>query len=65
MALRLIHALYVHGLTTGDIYAPIGACAEELRDRLCLFDPLITELGSDEPEKRSANLCRNRAERDS
>ena len=24
---------------------------EELRDRLCLFDPLIAELGSDEPEK--------------
>lgn len=51
MALRLIHALSVHRLTTGDIFAPIGASAEELRDRLCLFDPLITELGSDEPEK--------------
>ena len=51
MALRLIHALSVHRLTTGDIYAPIGASAEELRDRLCLFDPLIAELGSDEPEK--------------
>ncbi|HAT8643599.1 DUF6079 family protein [Legionella pneumophila] len=51
MALRLIHALSIHRLTTGDIYAPIGASAEELRDRLCLFDPLITELGSDEPDK--------------
>jgi hypothetical protein len=51
MALRLIHALSVHRLTTGDIYAPIGASAEELRDRLCLFDPLIAELGSDEPDK--------------
>jgi hypothetical protein len=51
MALRLIHALSVHRLTTGDIYAPMGASAEELRDRLCLFDPLIAELGSDEPEK--------------
>jgi len=48
MALRLIHALSVHRLTTGDIYA---ASAEELRDRLCLFDPLIAELGSDEPDK--------------
>ena len=51
MALRLIHALSVHRLTTGDIYAPMGASAEELRDRLCLFDPLIAELGSDELDK--------------
>ena len=51
MALRLIYALSVHRLTTGDIYAPLGATAEELRDRLCLFDPLIAELGSDEPDK--------------
>ena len=51
MALRLIHALSVHRLTTGDIYAPMGASAEELRDRLCLFEPLISEMGSDEPDK--------------
>ncbi len=51
MALRLIYALSVHRLTTGNIYAPMGASAEELRDRLCLFDPLIAELGSDEPDK--------------
>lgn len=51
MALRLIHALSVHRLTTGDIYAAMGASPEELRDRLCLFDPLIAELGSDEPDK--------------
>jgi len=51
MALRLISALSVHRLTTGDIYSPMGASAEELRDRLCLFDPLIDELGSDEPDK--------------
>ena len=51
MALRLIHALSVHRLTTGDIHTPMGASAEELRDRLCLFDPLIAELGSDEPDK--------------
>ncbi len=51
MALRLIHALSLHRLTIGDIYAPMGASAEELRDRLCLFDPLIAELGSDEPDK--------------
>ena len=51
MALRLIYALSVHRLTTGDIYAPMGATPEELRDRLCLFDPLIAEMGSDEPDK--------------
>ncbi len=51
MALRLIHALSLHRLTTGDIYAPMGASAEELRDRLCLFEPLIAEMGSDEPDK--------------
>lgn len=39
-ALRIIHALSVHRLTTGDIYAPLGATAEELRDSLCLYLPL-------------------------
>lgn len=51
MALRLIHALSVHRLTTGDIYMPLGATAAELRDRLSLFDPMVMELGSDEPEQ--------------
>ena len=39
-ALRIVHALSVHRLTTGDIYAPIGATAEELRDDLCLILPV-------------------------
>jgi len=47
MAVQLIHALSVHRLTTGDIYAPLGATAEELRDGLCLFQPGIEELGGD------------------
>ena len=47
MALRLIHALSIHRLTTGDIYATLGATAEELRDGLCLFQPGIEELGGD------------------
>ena len=51
MALRLIHALSVHRLTVGDIHSPMGASAEELRDRLCLFEPMIAEMGSDEPDK--------------
>ncbi|MCK5097857.1 MAG: ATP-binding protein, partial [Desulfobacteraceae bacterium] len=50
MALRLIHALSIHRLTTGDIYSSMGATPIELRDSLCLYDPLIAEMGSDEPE---------------
>ena len=39
-ALRIVHALSVHRLTMEDIYAPLGATAEELRDDLCLMLPL-------------------------
>ena len=49
MARRLIHALSVHRLTTGDIYNPMGATAEELRDSLLLFEPMIADMGGDEP----------------
>jgi hypothetical protein len=47
MAVRIIHALSVHRLTTGDICAALGATAEELRDGLCLYQPGIEELGGD------------------
>lgn len=47
MALRLIHALSIHRLTTGDIHAPLGATAEELRDTLCLFQPGVEDLGGE------------------
>ncbi len=47
MALRIIHALSVHRLTTRDIYAPLGATAQELRDGLCLYQPGIEDLGGD------------------
>src|SRR5690625_2986767 len=40
VALRIIHGLSVHRLTTGDIYAPIGPTAAELRDNLCLMLPI-------------------------
>ena len=36
LALRIIHALSVHRLTTDDINVPLGATAEELRDDLAL-----------------------------
>jgi len=47
MALRIIQALSVHRLTTGDIYATLGATAQELRDTLCLYQPGIEDLGGD------------------
>lgn len=51
MALRLIRGLSIHRLTTGDIFSPMGATPEELRDGLCLFEPMLAEMGSNEPEK--------------
>ena len=37
LALRIIRALSVHRLTTGDIHVPLGVTSEELRDDLCLI----------------------------
>ncbi len=42
-ALRIIDALAVHRLTTGDIYTPIGATFDELRDDLCLLPAGVPE----------------------
>jgi hypothetical protein len=47
MALRIIHASSVHRLTTGDIYASLGATPAELVDSLCLYQPGIEDLGGD------------------
>jgi hypothetical protein len=47
MALRLIHALSMHRLITSDMYATLGATAEELRDGLCLYQLGIEDLGGD------------------
>jgi hypothetical protein len=47
MATRLVHALSVYRLTTGDIYARLGPTAEELRDGLCLYQPGIEDLGGE------------------
>jgi hypothetical protein len=46
-ALRIIHGLSVHRLTVGSLSSPNGLTAEALRDSLCLFDPLVAELGGD------------------
>ncbi len=50
MAIRIIHGLSIHRLTTGDIYSPLGATAQELRDSLCLYQPGIEELGGEPSE---------------
>lgn len=47
-ALRIIRALSVHRLTVGSLSSPNGLTAEALRDSLCLFDPMIAELGGDD-----------------
>ncbi|MBN2003264.1 MAG: ATP-binding protein [Anaerolineae bacterium] len=47
LAQRLVDALSVLRLTTGDIYAPVGATPEELRDGLALFDPNLPEADAD------------------
>jgi predicted ATPase len=45
IAIRIIHALAVHRLTTYDINAPVGVTASELRDNLCLYLDGLQELG--------------------
>lgn len=50
LALRIIHALSVHRLTTPDLNTPIGPTAKELRDTLCLYHPGIEHLGGDPTE---------------
>lgn len=47
MALQIVDALSVHRLTHGDIYAPLGATPEELRDTLCLYQPGIEDMGGE------------------
>ena len=41
MALRIIHALSVHRLTTGSLYRDSGPTPSELRDMLCLCEPSV------------------------
>ena len=45
LAIRIIHGLSVHRLTTNDIHLPIGVTPEELRDKLCLFHPMAAQFG--------------------
>src|ERR1039458_3767277 len=47
MARRIIQALSVHRLTTGDIHVPVGPTAAELRDTLCLYQAEVAAMGGD------------------
>ena len=46
-AKRIIYGLSLHRLTVGSIETPVGLTAEALRDSLCLFDPIVAELGGE------------------
>jgi hypothetical protein len=47
MARRIIQALSVHRLTTGDIHVPVGPTAGELRDTLSLYQAEVAAMGGD------------------
>ena len=47
-ALRIVRGLSVHRLTVGSLTSPNGLTAEALRDSLCLFDPVIAEIGGED-----------------
>ncbi len=46
-AKRIIHGLSLHRLTVGSIETPVGLTADALRDSLCLFDPVVADLGGE------------------
>ena len=46
-ASRALNALAVFRLCTGDIEKHIGLTAENLRDMLCIFDPVVRDMGGD------------------
>lgn len=47
VALRIVYALSVNRLTTGDIYTKLGVTSEELRDGLFLFHPSVADEDGD------------------
>jgi len=49
-ARRIIHGLCVHRLAVGDIQKETGLTAEALRDQLCLFNPVVADLGGEPAE---------------
>ncbi|MEJ7632865.1 MAG: DUF6079 family protein, partial [Rubrobacteraceae bacterium] len=57
LALQLVHGLAVNRLTTVDFQSEMGATAQELRDSLCVYDPMIEEM-SDDPADDLAGQIR-------
>jgi len=55
-ALRIIAALSVQRLTLGDIRKKLGPTAAELRDSLCLYDPLAAEMGGEAADDLLTNV---------
>lgn len=49
-AVRIIRGLSVFRLAVGDIETRVGLTAESLRDQLCLYDPMVAELGGNPAE---------------
>lgn len=47
MAVRIIHALSVHRLTTGSISLPLGITVQNMKDDLCIYDPMLPEMEED------------------
>ena len=50
LAIRLVHGLSIHRLTTNDINSPVGPTAVELRDALALYQPGIEGMGGSDAE---------------
>jgi hypothetical protein len=51
LAIRIIKGLSIHRLTVGSLSSQNGLTAEALRDKLCLYNPLIAELGGEDPSE--------------
>jgi hypothetical protein len=49
IAKRIIDGLSVNRLTTANINAPIGMTSEQLRDELCVYHPMVEQLGGEQP----------------
>jgi len=50
VALQIVRALSVYRLAVGNIESPIGLTAENLRDRLCVYDMIAAEMGGEPAE---------------
>jgi energy-coupling factor transporter ATP-binding protein EcfA2 len=56
IALRIIYALSIHRLTTGDINNPLGLTTEQLRDQLCLGFPAVVPSGQATSDFLNSNV---------